>query len=143
MAYLVIFISLFVLAIISKSVGLSLVAPLIFVLAFQAPAAIGFGVAFFGGLILSLVGGTRLGLESAGLLLAAGLIGLYRRRFSSGHWIFFVVFAVLGSLVYSIVTDRNITPGGVVADVGLVFLFRPLVYFWLKRFYSETIVLRI
>lgn len=137
-------ITIFVLAILGKSlIGYSLVVPIIIAASFKISSERSFLLAFVSGLIVSLVDGSMLGRESLGLLLASGLIHLYGQRFSKRHWAFTLVFAALGSLIYSLVVGRYIRLSRTVLDAVIVGIVLPLVSWWWNRFYSRTIVLKI
>jgi hypothetical protein len=144
MGYLVAFIAISVLTLIGKSlVGFSLVLPLVIAVSFKVSSERSFFIAFLGGLIVSLVEGSALGRESFGLILASGLVHLYCQRFSRRHWAFTLVFAGLGSLIYSLVVGRNILFLRIVVDAALVVLSLPLVSLWRRRFFSDAIVLKV
>jgi cell shape-determining protein MreD len=144
MGYLVAAVAVLSLAIIGKSmIGYSLVVPLVIAISFKVSAERSLFVAFLSGLIVSLVEGSALGRESFGLLLASGLIHLYGQRFSRRHWAFTLVFAALGSLIYSVVVGRYILLVRTILDALLVGLALPVVSWWKNRFFSEEIVLKI
>lgn len=132
------------LAILGKSlVGFSLVLPLVLAVSFKASAEQSFLLAFFGGLVVGFVDGSLLGRVSVGLLLASGLIHLYGRRFSKKHWAFTLVFAALGSVVYSWVSGRYLRLPQIAIDAGLVGASLPLVSWWRERFFQDSIVLKV
>ncbi|OGY18206.1 MAG: hypothetical protein A2900_05075 [Candidatus Chisholmbacteria bacterium RIFCSPLOWO2_01_FULL_50_28] len=132
------------LAILGKSAfGLSLVMPLTLAISFQLDARKSFFTAFVGGLVLSLVEGSPLGRESLALLCAAGFLHAYGRRFSSKHWFFFVVFAVLGSLIYLGIAGRRIGFWVVASEALLVVMFLFAVRGIRERLFSDAITLKV
>lgn len=144
MGYLLAFTFIIFLALVGKSlVGFSLILPLILAISFKTPSLQSFFLAFFSGLVASFMGGSILGRESLGLLLASGLVYLYGRRFSSRHFLFTLVFAGLGSLVYSVVVGRHIRLIGVGIDAVLVALTLPIVVWWREKFFQESIVIKV
>ena len=144
MKFLILILTVFALAILEKSLtGLPLVLPLVLAISFQASSQQSFLLAFACGLTVSLVGGLMLGRESLGLLAAAGLVHVYGRRFSSRHWLFFVVFAILGSLVYLLTAGRQILLWQVGVETALIVAFLFLIRWFAERFFSQTIVLKV
>ncbi len=123
--------------------GYSLVVPFIFAFVFAMQAKLSFFVAFLSGVIMGLVAGTNLGRESLALVISAGVIQLYARRFSAKHVAFFVGFTGIGSVIYSLVVGRSFGVFGVLIDMVMVIIFLPVVLWWKRVFLSEDIVLRI
>lgn len=144
MGLLIAFVTVLVLALVGKSLtGFSLVTPLVLAVSFKSSAERSFFIAFISGIVVSLVNGSALGRESLSLVLASFAIHLYKRRFSGRHWAFTLVFAALGSVVYSWVSGRSILVSTVALDVLLVGLGLPLAGWWQERFYSDSIMLKI
>lgn len=133
-----------IIAIASKSIlGVSLVTALVLAASFKLHAEDSFLVAFLGGVVVSFVDGSLMGLESLGLIGASGLIHLYKRRFSSRHFAFFVVFALLGSLVHSLVVEPGLDLTRIAFDVIGMLIFTPFVDWWKDRFFPDQIMLKL
>jgi hypothetical protein len=144
MRYGVIIITLTVLAFLGKSVfGYSLVLPFVIAFSFKMTAEESFLNAFIAGVILSLIHGSVLGLESLGLLLASGLIHLYQRRLSRKHWLFYLLFAGLGSVLYSLIVGRYLTGSVILLDVILIFLMLQFIFRLKEKFFSDSIILKV
>lgn len=144
MKYAVITLTILILALIGKSIfGYSLILPFVLAFSFIMPAEVSFLIAFIAGVILSFINGSLVGRESLGLLLASGFIHLYERRFSAKHWIFYIVFAGLGSGVYSLVVGRHLTLLSVVLDILLMLVMLQLVRKLKEKYFSDAIILKI
>lgn len=144
MGYLVSFLFVLSLALIGKSmVGFLLVLPFVMAFAFRFEAHKSFLMAFFSGILMSIVDGSVLGRESLGMLLAAGLIHLYGRRFSSRHWIYFIVFAGLGSVLYDLVNGNFNSVWRLLIRIVMVLIFIPVISYLKERFFSEKIILKV
>lgn len=144
MGYTVFLLFALLLALLGKSLfGLCLVLPFILAIGFQFPGRQGFVFAFIGGIVLSLVNGSLLGLDSLGLLLALGVVFLYERRFSAKHWLFFALFSLLGALVYTLVAGMEIRVLRLISDVLLTLVFLPVAMRFKERYFSEAVILKI
>jgi len=144
MSILLVSISLVTLAILEKSFfGFPLVAPLALAFSFQLEARQSFFLAFSSGLLVSLVEGSPLGQESLALLGACGLVHLYGRRFSTRHWFFFGVFAILGSVVYLLGSGRRVGIWQVVLQTFLIIFFLLVRRRIWERFFPEAIIVKV
>lgn len=144
MGYLILAMIVVIAALIGKGIiGYSLILPLVLAYSFRMKFEEALKLAFASGIAEGLVRGNLLGRESLGLLLAVGLIHLYERRFSSRHWLYYGIFAGLGSLAYSLVVGRRILATGVLIDVLLVFVMLRLVLKFKEKFFSDAIVLKV
>jgi len=140
MPILIVGLSVVMLAILGKSlVGFPLVAPLVLALSFQTEMRKSLLLAFISGMVVSLVESSALGRESLALLGACGLVHVYGRRFSTRHWFFFGVFAVLGSLLYLFISGKRIGIWDVSVQALLIVLFLFIRRVISERFFSDTI----
>jgi len=63
--------------------------------------------AFLSGLLLDLVTGNLVGFSSLVFLIISFLIYLYRRKFSSSHLLFQLIFVVLADWLFTLFTNRE------------------------------------
>ena len=132
------------LAILGKSIfGYSLVTPFVLAVSFRSSPQRSFLFAFVSGLVVSFVYGTPVGRESLALLFASGLIHLYGGRFSSRHWAFTLIFAGLGSLLYSLLRGRTLRLEIMAVDIVLVGIALPLIRWWQERTPQDSARLKV
>jgi hypothetical protein len=144
MGYLIALTVIFILALIGKSLlGLGLAAPFILATAFELERKETFLLAFWGGIIVALVNGSALGLESLALLLATGLVHLYRQKLSRKNLLFFLLFALLASLVYQLVADRTFSFPRLLTDTALLGLAYFAVRALADKYFSDKIMLKV
>ena len=144
MGFLVKLIVISIVALVGKGIlGYTLLLPFVLAYSFKVKIEESQVVAIVSGVVQSLLMGSLLGRESLGFLLAVGLIHLYERRFSSKHWLFLVIFAALGSLVYSLISGRNPTFTTVILDVICMLLILQIVMKLREKFGSDNLILKV
>src|SRR3989337_398680 len=126
------FVTSVLLAILGKSIfGYLLVTPFVLAVSFRSSPQ------------RSFLFGTPVGRESLALLFASGLIHMYGGRFSSRHWAFTLIFAGLGSLLYSLLRGRTLRLEIMAVDIVLVGIALPLIRWWQERTTQDSARLKV
>lgn len=99
---------------------------------FSAPKD-GFWLAFGTGLVLDLFAGTPLGRSSLALLLIAGLVNAYKRRYFTTHPAYTFFLALISVLVFDFLTGR---PFSLLTSLVVAFLALPA-GFLVRRFSQD------
>lgn len=88
--------------------------PLLLALYVNLPPKDGFWLAFGSGAALDLFAGTALGRSSLALLLVAGLVNAYKRRYFSTHPAYTFSLTFVGFLVFDFITRAKLSLAGAV-----------------------------